>query len=208
VKSYHQYCALARGLDIVGERWTLLIVRELLVGPRRYSELLDGLPGIATNLLIERVRALEGRGVVARTADGRYRLTAWGEGLAEPLQALARWATPMLATPIGDDEFRNSWLALPVAMIFGGIDRRRPDVSIEVRVDGNPSTIASHDGSVRVEAGPAVAPDLVLAGPPDGILAMLMGEIHASQAGERGVLVLGDPQQLTKLRPPSLAENA
>ena len=74
MRSYNQYCALARALDVVGERWSLLIVRELLEGPRRFGELLEGLPGIATNLLTERLRSLEEAGVLARRPDGRYAL--------------------------------------------------------------------------------------------------------------------------------------
>jgi hypothetical protein len=74
-----------------------------------------------------------------------------------------------------------------------------------VRVGGNPSTIAFRDGSVRVDAGPAVAPDLLLSGPPDGVLAILLGEVDESQASDRGVLVLGDLRELTKLRTISIA---
>src|SRR5580658_8577409 len=103
VKSYGQYCAVARGLDVVGDRWTLLIVRELLTGPRRYGDLLEGLPGIATNLLAERLRHLEEHGVAVRDRRGTYRLTKWGQGLAEPVYALARWAGPLMVEPVGDD---------------------------------------------------------------------------------------------------------
>ena len=76
MRSYRQYCGLARALDVIGERWSLLIVRELLDGPRRYNELLEGLPGIATNLLTDRLRNLEADGVLRRLDDGRYALAA------------------------------------------------------------------------------------------------------------------------------------
>ena len=79
MRSYGQYCTFARGLDVVGDRWVLLIVRELLDGPRRYNELLWGLPGIATNLLADRLRALEGAGVIERPDEHTYALTKWGE---------------------------------------------------------------------------------------------------------------------------------
>ena len=69
MRSYRQYCGLARALDVVGDRWTLLVIRELLEGPRRYAELLDGLPGIATNLLAERLRSLEENGIVVRQPE-------------------------------------------------------------------------------------------------------------------------------------------
>src|SRR5918994_5896036 len=98
MKSYGQYCALARGLDVVGDRWVLLIVRELLIGPRRYGELAHGLPGIATNLLAERLRTMHANGLVARTDDDRYQLTEWGDGLSEVAAAIGRWASPLMGT--------------------------------------------------------------------------------------------------------------
>jgi DNA-binding HxlR family transcriptional regulator len=202
VKSYGQYCALARALDVVGDRWTLLIARELLVGPRRYSELLEGLPGIATNLLAERLRGLEEHEVVARDRDSRYHLTEWGKSLSEPVHALARWAGPLMATSAGDDAFRGSWLALPVAVIFGGVDPRRPRLTVEVRAGDEPVTIVSSDGAVRVEPGPATSPHLVLSGPPDGIIGVLMGVLDEPSAGDRGVSILGDLRQLAELRDP------
>src|SRR5262252_5679614 len=86
-RSYNQYCAVARGLDVIGERWTLLIIRDLLVGPKRYKDLLDGLPGIGTNLLAARLRELEKKGIVRRTvlpppaASTVYELTETGQAL-------------------------------------------------------------------------------------------------------------------------------
>src|SRR5207248_3976431 len=95
VRSYRQYCGLARGLDVIGDRWILLIVRELLNGPRRYNELLDGLPGIATNLLADRLRDLVDTGVLERREGQTYALTEWGEGLRDVVFALGRWARPL-----------------------------------------------------------------------------------------------------------------
>src|SRR6202042_2649537 len=86
MRSYDQYCAVARALDVVGDRWTLLIVRELLIRPSRYGELQDGLPGVATNLLAERLRHLEESGVVTRDKQGLYELTGWGKRLATPVR--------------------------------------------------------------------------------------------------------------------------
>ena len=94
MRSYDQYCALAKALDVVGDRWTLLVVRELLVRPCRYSELQDGLTGIATNLLAERLRQLESAGVIGRNGDGRYELTDRGRRLGAAVHELVRWARP------------------------------------------------------------------------------------------------------------------
>src|SRR5438034_8996572 len=105
MRSYGQYCTFARGLDVVGDRWVLLIVRELLDGPRRYNELLDGLPGIATNLLADRLRDLVNASVLVQRLDHSYALTAWGEGLRDVVQAIGRWARPLMGRMERDDEF-------------------------------------------------------------------------------------------------------
>jgi DNA-binding HxlR family transcriptional regulator len=202
MKPYGQFCSLARGLDVIGDRWTLLIVRELLVGARRYSDLVDGLPGIATNLLAERLRSLEGHGVVTQDAEGRYQLTEWGQGLSEPLHAIARWAAPLMSAPIGGDAFRSAWLALPVAVIFDGVEPRRPRLTIEIRTGDAPATIESRNGKVWVEPRPAQSPDLVLTGPPEAIVGLLMGALDGTSAADRGVAIEGDIRQLRGLLAP------
>src|SRR5947209_20630963 len=100
-RSYRQYCGLARSLDVVGDRWNLLIVRQLLVAPARYRELLEGLPGVATNLLADRLRELETAGAVERriAEDSNaimYALTPWGAELREPIGGLMRWSRPVI----------------------------------------------------------------------------------------------------------------
>jgi DNA-binding HxlR family transcriptional regulator len=98
-RSYNQYCGLAYALDIVGERWTLLIVRELIAGPRRFTDLLEGLPGISTNLLSERLKQLEQQGLLRRrtlappAASRVYELTAVGQALEQTLQELDNWGS-------------------------------------------------------------------------------------------------------------------
>src|SRR6266852_6069713 len=103
VRSYKQYCALAKALDVIGDRWTLLIVRELLIREAyRYTDLRDGLPGIATNLLADRLRELERAGIVEReaapapVASTLYRLTERGRELRPAVHALGRWSAPMM----------------------------------------------------------------------------------------------------------------
>jgi DNA-binding HxlR family transcriptional regulator len=201
VKSYRQYCGLARALDVIGERWALLIVRELLEGPRRYNELLEGLPGIATNLLADRLRVLEARGVIERRPQGRYALTPWGEGLHEPIYALGRWAGPLMGER-GEAAFRPQWLRHMAIARFEGVDRRRRDMVVEVRVeDGEPSTFVSSGGRVHLVRGPAVAPDVVLSGPADGVAGLLGGRLSVEDARSRGVRVEGDAAMLAGLQP-------
>src|SRR5712664_3129737 len=120
MRSYGQYCGLAKALDVVGDRWSLLIVRELLIrGGCRYTDLQDGLPGIATNLLADRLRDLETAGVVARdeptppVATALFTLTEWGEQLRPIVQALGRWASGLMVKPAPGDRFRSHWLAMP-----------------------------------------------------------------------------------------------
>ena len=201
VRSYGQYCGLARGLDLIGDRWVLLIVRELLNGPRRYGELLDGLPGIATNLLAERLRTMQDNGLVVKVDDDHYRLTDRGEGLREVLYAIGRWAYPLMGELTAGETFRSHWIAHPIAALFPGVDDTRPELSIEVRTDGEPMTVRSRAGRVMVEWGPAAAPDLVLTGPPDAIVGLFARRLGTEEAKRRGVVITGDARRLRKLRP-------
>jgi DNA-binding HxlR family transcriptional regulator len=201
VKSYRQYCALARGLDVIGDRWVLLIVRELLGGPRRYGELAYGLPGIASNLLAERLRTMQANGLVAKAHDDRYQLTEWGEGLSEVAGAIGRWASPLMGAIADADSFRSPWITHPVAALFPGVDPARPELSIEVRCGDEPMTIRSVEGRVSVQRGRADAPDLVLTGPPDATIGLLARQIDAAEAKARGLAITGDPRLLRRLRP-------
>jgi DNA-binding HxlR family transcriptional regulator len=201
MKSYRQYCALARGLDLIGDRWVLLIVRELLTGPRRYGELAHGLPGIATNLLAERLRTMQANGLLAKTDDDRYQLTEWGDGLSEVLFAIGRWADPLMGRMAERDTFRSHWIVHPVVSLFPGVDRTRPELTIEVRCGEAPMTIRSTEGRVTAHPGHASAPDLVLTGPPDVTVGLLAGHIDANEAKARGLAVTGDVRLLRRLRP-------
>jgi DNA-binding HxlR family transcriptional regulator len=201
MKSYRQYCALARGLDVIGDRWVLLIVRELLGGSRRYTELAYGLPGVATNVLAARLRIMQDAGLVAKAEDDRYRLTDWGEGLRDVVAAIGRWASPLMGRLEDGDTFRSHWIAFPIAALFPDVDPTRPDVSIEVRCSDQPMTIQSSAGRVTVRAGHAAAPDLVLTGPPDATVALLARQIDAHEAKAQGVSITGDARWLRRLRP-------
>jgi DNA-binding HxlR family transcriptional regulator len=200
VRSYGQYCSLARALDIIGDRWTLLIVRELLLRPCRYRDLQDGLPGIPTNLLAARLRQLETDGVLTHDDRGLYTLTAWGQHLAEPMHALARWGAPLMTEMEDGDTFRSDWLDFPVQFIFGGWDEGRPAFTAEIRADDAPVTMESVGGEVRFRPGPAVAPDLVLTGRPDVIVGILSGRLDKEAAEDLGASVLGDLHPLSRLR--------
>ncbi|GAA2748450.1 hypothetical protein GCM10010440_48830 [Kitasatospora cinereorecta] len=114
-RSYDQYCAVARALDAVGERWSLLIVRELLVGPRRYTDLHADLPGVSTDILAARLKQLEGEGLVERRRLERpanatvYELTERGLALRPVVESLAAWGTADLGEPRPTDAVRGHW---------------------------------------------------------------------------------------------------
>jgi DNA-binding HxlR family transcriptional regulator len=115
-KAYAQYCPVAHALDLIGERWALLVVRELLNGPKRYTDLADALPGIGTNILAGRLRDLEEGSVIQKrrlpppAAANVYELTPYGEELRQPLYALARWGARSLGPPAPDDSLAPGWL--------------------------------------------------------------------------------------------------
>ena len=202
MRSYRQYCSFARGLDVIGDRWILLIVRELLDGPRRYNELLDGLPGIATNLLADRLHDLVEAGALERRDDGAYGLTAWGQELREVVYAIGRWARPLMGQMDRDDTFRSHWLVHPIRVLFENVDRRRPPMTVAVELgDEPPVTIESVGGRVRVVPGRPESPDLVLSGPPDGLIGLLAGKRDRPAAAK--VKVKGDPRKIAHLRPKS-----
>ena len=188
-------------MDVVGERWTLLIVRELIEGPKGYNQLLGGLPGIATNLLAERLRTLQEAGVIARTGEGRYELTSWGSGLREAVYALGRWAGPLMAKPRGEDHFQLSWLHHMVIARFDGHDPSREDMTVELCTDGEVFTLESSDGYVQLNEGRNPEPDIILIGPTEPVVAYLLGRIDRAAATSAGVSVRGPARNLRQLRP-------
>ena len=121
MRSYGQYCSVANALDVIGDRWTLLIIRELLLGgPCRYTDLRNGLPGIATNLLADRIRELEAAGLVCReeapppVATTLIHLTETGADLSPVLKALGWWGIRYTTSLDVSDEFRSQWFTYPV----------------------------------------------------------------------------------------------
>lgn len=121
MKTYGEFCSLARSLDVVGDRWALLVVRELMLGPRRFTDLVDGLPGIGTNVLSTRLRELEAEGIIERrrtpapTPALLYKLTDEGRDLKPVLDAFARWGARRLTRASADDVVRPQWFALSLA---------------------------------------------------------------------------------------------
>lgn len=167
-RQYGQFCGLAASLDIVGERWTLLVIRELLLSPARFSEIADNLPGIGPNLLSERLRSLSERGIIEAApvpGDGRgkqYRLTELGEQLREPVLDLAAWGMRFLTEHDTDGVNRASWGFLAVQAMVRG--RQVPDVaeSYEFRIAGEVFHLRLGSGQAIPATGPATDPTLVV----------------------------------------------
>jgi len=209
MRTYGQYCALAKALDVIGDRWTILIVRELLVrGPCRYTDLRSGLPGIATNLLADRLRELEAAGVVSReqapppVASTVFSLTPRGHALQPALDALSRWGIPYMAEgPAPGDEFRGQWLAWPAEQFLSDRDPSAPPVTIELRANNETMVLEAGGGDVRTRAGVAEHPDAVLSGTPHAILGLLTGQVGLREAQDLGVRLEGDPRVLERVQP-------
>ena len=215
MRSYHQYCAVAKALDVIGDRWNLLIVRELaLRGACRYVDLLNGLPGISTNLLADRLRALERAGVIYREdapppiATTLLRLTERGELLKPVLVELARWGVPMMSERAEEDSFRSYWVAVLAELFPTDQMPSGAPVTIELRGDDEPVTIEISGGGVQAHPGSAEDPDLLLTGPQQLILGVVSGRLELDEACSRGLEYAGDPEVLRRLRPDGSRERA
>jgi DNA-binding HxlR family transcriptional regulator len=198
MRTYGQYCAMARGLDVIGDRWTLLIVRELLLqGPSRYAELQRGLPGIATNLLADRLRDLEADGIVVRK-NGVVSLTPRGRELEPVMRAIGRWGAPLLAQPTPNEAFQSHWLALPLQEFLADHAPSRRPQTLEVRTGDEPLTIDVGRGAVKIRPGRPDEPDAIIGGPVRLVLPVLAGRERLATAR---VLFDGDRAVLRRLQP-------
>ena len=151
-RDYGQFCPVAQTLDVIGDRWTILILRELLVGPVRYGGLLAALKPVATDVLARRLKEMEGSGLIV-AVDGGYALSRDGEELIPVLQAMARWGTGRLKAPVASADFTAAraiqWLILSTR------SDRRGEHEIEIRVGDLTVSLASTSGGYRARRGPS-----------------------------------------------------
>lgn len=186
-RSYGQYCGLARALDVVGDRWTLLIVRQLLLGPARYGHLLHGLPGMATNLLADRLRILEEAGIVERHLSDEhnsivYALTPWGRELREPIEALIRWSTPLMVRGPEGDAFRAQWLVLALRALLAG-KTSRWSATVGIEADNELIGLRATPTGIEVEREPDRQQcDALVRAEPSLILGLAAGALTFDQA--------------------------
>jgi DNA-binding HxlR family transcriptional regulator len=169
-RSYDQYCAVAKALDLIGERWTLLILRDLVhLGPRRFSDLRDGLPGIGANLLTVRLRRLEREGLIKRRrlpkpgASVVYELTELGSGLEATIIELGRWGGSFMAERQAREVFFPTGHISAIRATFRAEEARGVQATYEFRIEGESFHVVIDDGSLTTGLGDAAEPDLVVA---------------------------------------------
>ncbi|WP_406380815.1 winged helix-turn-helix transcriptional regulator [Streptomyces sp. NBC_01618] len=218
-RSYDQFCATARSLDSVGDRWTLLIVRELLAGPRRYTDLHADLPGVSTDVLASRLKDMEQGGLATRrrlpppAAASVYELTERGRGLLPVLAALAEWGAPALTERRPTDAVRAHWFALPLLRALDGlthagvVEVQLDEGEFHVRAGGATAggMAGGTENSTAVAAvygdGPADHADARIALDVEVCLALGRGELTLAEAVEDGrVEVSGDGPLVAELR--------
>lgn len=200
-RSYEDGCAFAQALDLVGERWALLVMRELMFGPRRFTDLKRALPGIATNVLSQRLQGLEAAGVLAqvdlpRPARGKaYALTPWGLAFREPLRVMGAWAA---RSPRMRFEHRLSAAAamLSLESMFDPERARGLRVSLDVRLPEGEFCVVASEGELIVEERACGEADAVVTGDQNALLAV----VHMGRTPEEaGLVVEGDAGALVRL---------
>ena len=207
-KRYSQYCPVAHALDLVGERWSLLVVRELMSGPLRYTDLATALPGCGTNILAARLKELDRLGIVRKArlpppaASTVYELTGYGRELEEVLHTLGRWGARSLGPPAHDDVLRPGWSVNMARCTFDPEAARGFEARYELRFPNDEvTTVRVHDGELEPTAGPAGPDvDLVLETDPPTMFELVAKTMSPSDAVESGrARIEGDLEELERL---------
>ncbi len=195
-KNYGQYCPVAHALELVGERWSLLVVRELLGGPKRYTDLAGALPGIGTNILAGRLRDLEGAGIVQKrrlpppAAANVYELTEYGRELREPLYALGRWGARSLGPPTAKDNLAPGWLVNAVRATCKSCST---DKIYALRIDDEAVTARFENRELIVESGTSPDADTVIETDPATLFCIASGQTSIGDAvTTKALKVTGD----------------
>jgi DNA-binding HxlR family transcriptional regulator len=201
-RSYGQFCGVAWALDGIGERWTLLLVREVLAGPRRFKELLEALPGMGPNLLSARLKALTEEDVLRRVAlpgagGVGYELTETGRGLEPAVLALARWGAERLRTAAEEEaagEVRPDWAILMLRARFDPARAEGVAEVYQVEAGGNAYQLQVREGRLEVAAGKAPVAAVILATDPKTLAELAAGRRGLEAAAGAGTLeVRGSP---------------
>jgi DNA-binding HxlR family transcriptional regulator len=195
VRTYNQHCGIAHALDLVGERWAVLVIRELVLGPRRFTDLQDGLPGIATNVLSQRLRQLEQGGIVARrrlpppAASSVYELTPYGEELVPILLDLGRWAARSMGPPSPDRTMQGRWFAVAMTAYFTPEAAAGLEAAVAIDFGDAQFTLRFDDGTLTIDHGLDRDPDLTITADPQTLVTYLSGlPVELEAEGDRDLL--------------------
>ena len=204
-KRYDQYCPIAHALCAIGERWSLLVVRELIEGPKRYTDLAAGLHGVSTNILAARLRELEGSGIVRKrklpppAASTVYELTDYGRELEEVVYAMARWGVRTLGPPTPADDLEPDWGLNAFPALFNPTAANGMTGTYVLRPGEYVFTVSLADGQVGVEIGAAEEPDLDAAFDMETFFGLASGQLPPADAVEQGLVELdGDVETLER----------
>ena len=202
-RSYGQYCAVARGLDLVGDRWMLLIVRDLLLGPKRYTDLLDGLPGIGTNLLALRLREMEAAALVERAVlpppagSAVYQLTEAGRALEPVIFAIGRWGARFLGEPRPDEVLLPRAYLVAIRAGFRAERAAGLAETYALRIGRLVFEVRIKDGQCTTREGPVVDPDAVFSMEVQTLNDLLLEGLSPRAALADGrIEITGDPRCL------------
>ena len=212
MKTYGQYCAVARSLDLVGDRWVLLIVRELLSqGPCRFTDLRDGLPGIATNLLASRLKDMEENGLITRVdapppiATGLYQLTERGQQLQPVIAALLEWGLPTMPIVSEGESVRGNWLGMFGQLRLRDREPKRGPLTIAIDTAEAPAHLVSRGEEFELRRGRPAAADIRLSGQARLIGGYLAGFLPLDEARLLGLDADGDAEAFRRLEIPAPA---
>ncbi len=205
-RSYAQLCGIATALDVIGDRWTPLVVRDLLLGPLRFGDLAEGLPGIGTNTLTARLKHLESTGVIRRRllpAPDRgtvYELTAYGRELEPILMALGRWGTKSMGRLPREISSRSRWLVAAMLAFHDESRRIARPATWELRLTDGPFTVHAEGASLTIAAGAPASADAVITTSDEHLHLLLSGRLTPADAVAAGtVTIAGDPKALVHL---------
>jgi DNA-binding HxlR family transcriptional regulator len=200
---YGQRCGVARALDLVGERWTLLLIRDLMIGPRRFKDILESLPGIGTNLLTKRLRELEEANIVLRrvlpppAGSTVYELTEVGAGLEPVVFALGKWGRQFMSQPIAGEVSKPGWFMVALRSIFCPKAALRLTARYELRIDGEMFVVEIEDRKIRVGQGAAINARLTLTTDLSTLIGLVSRDLTPAAALRNGKAIIdGDRQGL------------
>jgi DNA-binding HxlR family transcriptional regulator len=205
-RSYDQFCALAFALDLIGERWTLLIIRELLTGPRRFKDLLDGLPEISTNLLTERLKRLEQQGILSRHAlpppagSTVYELTPTGQMLEKSVLELGKWGSQFLPPSLDGLALPSIGAAtLAIKAFFHSEQAQSVNETYELHLDKEILQVQVTHGNLSVQQGQTLKASVIIHTDMRVFMGLFSGQLDPDAAVSAGLIVIeGEPSALQR----------